>query len=204
MIEKFNEVIYHRLRYFLSPQLDLYKNVVREFGRSEGSVLDYGCGNGVGTMLLCDFSGRVGGVSVYGVDCDDEAVLFADSLFGHLCSFAVADWSTGREGSADERFRGPHDLVTCVEVIEHVESPEPLLERLAAATSPSGVCVVSTLNHNSQYRKNDAHVRGYRVVDFGEALRRHFAHVVLTDYQLHDRLGIDSSVTPVVGICRTR
>lgn len=196
---KFGEVIYHRLKYFLTPQFDLYRNVRREFvhGTSQ-TTLDYGCGSGVGTILLATpFN------DVSGIDCDECAVAFADDAFGHICHFAVADWSTGSE-TPSVFLRGQFDLVTCIEVIEHVEHRDALVRTLAEKTKEDGVCVVSTLNHNSQYRKNEAHVHGYHARDFYALMSKWFEHVILTDYTLRDRLDFDSSITPVVAICRKK
>lgn len=205
--KRFTEVIYHRMKYFLTPQLDLYKNVRREFIGSYGtSVLDYGCGSGVGTMILCHDKNRV-----VGVDCDKDAIGFARELFGHFCEFAVGDWSTGERYRVEQRTSSTgaislelFSLVTCIEVIEHVETSDVLLANLAHSVVDDGVVIVSTLNHNSQYRKNEAHMRGYHVDDFEAALAKHFSSVILTDYTLRNKIGTDSTVTPVVAVCRKR
>lgn len=73
-------------------------------------VLDYGCGTGYGTRILCN-----AGLDAYGYDPDPALARF------NLVSPVIPD--------------GPWDAVVCFEVLEHIEAP-PLatymqLERLA-------------------------------------------------------------------------
>jgi len=201
--DAFTPVFYHRLKYFLTPQFDLYQNIAQQFVSKlvRPNLLDYGCGTGVGTLLLVQPGYQASYPRVRGIDCDPQAIAFAQSLAGHLISFYDDDWQTqplAQKAMAD------YDLITCIEVVEHVADPDTLLKNFAARLIPTGVLIISTVNHNSQYRKNKAHVSKFRIADFRALLSKHFATIRITDYTLENDLADDSSVTPMVGICKRR
>jgi 2-polyprenyl-3-methyl-5-hydroxy-6-metoxy-1,4-benzoquinol methylase len=194
---EFSEVYHHRMRYFLTPQFDIYRNVrdqileTRDPVRAGSgiSVLDYGCGNGVGTVLL-DGNFR----TVCGVDSDKEAIAFSKDAWGHLCTFIHADW--GINDDVTPCF----DVVVCLEVIEHVDYPCNLLRSLARLGCDT--FVMSTVNHNSQFRKNRGHVGKFCIADFREMLGVYFPGVKIFDYTLEDELDDDSSISPMVAVWR--
>ena len=167
----------------MTPQLDLYQNI-REYIGSGKRVLDFGCGNGFGTIQLLPNA-----ETVHGVDVDEGAIEFARSTLGHLASF----------GSVSDCPRN-FDVVTCVEVIEHVEDVDELLYFIKGRAE--GLFIFSTLNHNSQYRKNSGHVGRWRIPEFRSVMEKHFNYVKITDYLLHDDLLDDSTLTPMVAMCR--
>jgi len=157
-------------------------------------VLDYGCGHGVGTMVL-----KHDGWQVIGVDSDRDAIRFAKDVFGHLCKYELDNWLCDAARFTPE---AKFDLVTCIEVIEHVRSPKRLVLLLARAMKADGFAVISTLNHNSQYRKNDAHVGKFHVADFREVLQTAFRSVNIVEYTLNNSLDDESTITPVVAVCQ--
>ena len=185
---KFDEVLYHRMKYFLSPQLDLYGHVANRCRYQ--TILDYGCGWGFGLMqfdLRCQ--------NVTGVDCDVHAIEFARRVIGGTgVKFEIADWTEGRAPGDDRRWHA----VLCIEVIEHVDDPALLLSELRSRVMSGGCVIISTLNHNSQYRKNDCHVGRFTVGTFRTAVEKYFPDAQILDYQLSEELDDDSTVTPVV------
>lgn len=180
-MDKFTPVWFHRLRYMLTPQLDLYQNIRKYIGSGK-RVLDFGCGNGFGTIQLLP------GI-VKGTDVDEGAIEFARSTLGHLAEFRMI---TSRPRS--------FDVVTCIEVIEHVEDVDELLDLIKSKGTE--LFIFSTLNHNSQYRKNAGHVGRWRVPEFRGMMKKHFNRVRITDYLLSNELKYDSTLTPMVAICR--
>ena len=99
-------------------------------------VLDMGCGAG----LLCEPLARLGGV-VSGLDAAAENIAAASA---HAAQSGLEiDYRTGGvEALAGETF----DLVTSLEVIEHVTDPAVFVAGLAAAVAPGGLLVLSTPN----------------------------------------------------------
>lgn len=192
---EFSEVYHHRLRYFLTPQFDMYRNV-RDLLSGENKprmlVLDYGCGNGVGSVIL-----KRNGWEVQGVDSDSEAIAFANDSWGHICYFKCENWCRPRSW-----WTRRYDAVVCLEVIEHVEEPQRLLENLRDATTRGGPLIVSTLNHNSQYRKNRGHIGKFTLDSFTELCQRVIPGAKIYDYTLKNRLKPGSSITPMVAMWR--
>ncbi|CAM9322438.1 unnamed protein product [Discosporangium mesarthrocarpum] len=103
-------------------------------------VLDVGCGGG----LLSESLARLG-ARVVGVDPSPENVSVAaahaagDPLTRGIIYKAVQAEELVLQG---ETF----DLVTSLEVIEHVEDQEAFLSALAGLTRPGGMLVLSTIN----------------------------------------------------------
>ena len=200
----FSEVFHHRLKYFLTPQADLYKNI-RDFylkwrerkNMVHGgcNILDYGCGTGAGTIMLhCSRD------NLEGFDVDPTAIAFARDVWGHLAEFTQANWSIRRSVALSQMEPDKYDMIVCVEVIEHIDDPQALLESFRLALHPGGLLFISTLNHNSQYRKNHCHVGKYHIEDFRALLRNYWGGVRITDYTLTKELTNESSITPMVGI----
>jgi 2-polyprenyl-6-hydroxyphenyl methylase / 3-demethylubiquinone-9 3-methyltransferase len=95
-------------------------------------ALDVGCGAG----LLCEPLARLG-AAVAGVDAAQESVLVAQGM-----GLAI-DY---RCGELAELGLGHFDLVTCMEVLEHVADKPAFLAQLAAHLAPDGLLVLSTPN----------------------------------------------------------
>jgi 2-polyprenyl-6-hydroxyphenyl methylase/3-demethylubiquinone-9 3-methyltransferase len=106
------------------------------------SVLDVGCGAG----LLAEPLARLG-AAVTGVDAAGENVAAAQA---HAAAggLEIEYHAGGIEGLAGKRF----DLVTCLEVIEHVASPAVFVRGLAGAVAPGGLLVLSTPNRTAVSR----------------------------------------------------
>ncbi|WP_374406728.1 bifunctional 2-polyprenyl-6-hydroxyphenol methylase/3-demethylubiquinol 3-O-methyltransferase UbiG [Pelagerythrobacter sp.] len=106
------------------------------------SALDVGCGAG----LLCEPLARLG-ADVTGVDAAPENVAAA----AHHAEGAGLDirYVSGEIGALD---LGRFDLVTCLEVIEHVADKPAFIAALAARLAPGGLMVLSTPNRTPQSR----------------------------------------------------
>ncbi len=99
-------------------------------------ALDMGCGAG----LLCEPLARLG-ATVTGVDAAPENIAAAQA---HATTVGLSiDYRSGDTGAvAGERF----DLVTSLEVIEHVRDPVAFVAGLAGVLVDGGLMVLSTPN----------------------------------------------------------
>ncbi|KLJ02081.1 bifunctional 2-polyprenyl-6-hydroxyphenol methylase/3-demethylubiquinol 3-O-methyltransferase UbiG [Luteimonas sp. FCS-9] len=113
---------------------------VRARTRLDGAdVLDVGCGGG----LLSEAMARVG-AKVTGIDLAEDLVKVA-RLHG-LESGVQADYRVQSvEALAAER-PASYDVVTCMEMLEHVPDPAAILRACATLLRPGGHLFVSTLN----------------------------------------------------------
>jgi 2-polyprenyl-6-hydroxyphenyl methylase/3-demethylubiquinone-9 3-methyltransferase len=106
------------------------------------TALDVGCGAG----LLCEPLARLG-AQVTGVDAAQENVAAASAhAAGAGLSIAY------RCGDVAELGLSGFDLVTSMEVIEHVADKAAFLSALAGALAPGGLMILSTPNRTAKSR----------------------------------------------------
>lgn len=105
-------------------------------------ALDVGCGAG----LLCEPLARLG-AAVTGVDAAPENIAAAQA---HAAGQGLTiDYRAGEV----EQLRGQRfDLVTSMEVIEHVTDPAAFIRVLAASLVPGGLMILSTPNRTALSR----------------------------------------------------
>jgi len=133
MLHKLNPV---RLKY-IRDQIDQHWQG-DECGRTPlagRTALDVGCGAG----LLAEPLGRLG-AKVTGVDASPEVIAVARE---HAAAVGLAiDYRAGDV----HQLSGQFDLVTSLEVIEHVADPAEFLKALARRLAPGGLLILSTPN----------------------------------------------------------
>jgi 2-polyprenyl-6-hydroxyphenyl methylase/3-demethylubiquinone-9 3-methyltransferase len=105
-------------------------------------ALDVGCGAG----LLCEPLARLG-AEVTGVDAAAENVAVA-ARHAEGAGLAIR-YVAGELAALDA---APFDLVTAMEVIEHVADKRAFVAELAARLAPGGVMVLSTPNRTARSR----------------------------------------------------
>ena len=98
-------------------------------------ILDLGCGTGAWLKRLCDAGYR----NLYGIDHDSEA--FGAAEFAK-CVAADLDTLQRVDSTRDEHFQ----LVTIIEVIEHVANPRHLVELAVRALAPDGWLLITSPN----------------------------------------------------------
>ena len=133
MLHKLNPV---RLQY-IRDQIDRHWQC-DECGRTPlagKTAMDVGCGAG----LLTESLARLG-AKVTGIDAAPEVIAVARdhaTAMGLAIDYRAADVLD---------VAGQFDLITCMEVIEHVADPEAFVKALAKRLAPGGLLVMSTPN----------------------------------------------------------
>ncbi|HEY5809251.1 MAG TPA: bifunctional 2-polyprenyl-6-hydroxyphenol methylase/3-demethylubiquinol 3-O-methyltransferase UbiG [Povalibacter sp.] len=104
-------------------------------------VLDVGCGGG----LLSEAMSRRG-ANVTGIDLGTSTIEVAE-LHALESGVAVRYLRESAEAHATHS-AGSYDVVTCLEMLEHVPDPCAVLNALHTLVKPGGDVIVSTLNRN--------------------------------------------------------
>ena len=137
-----------------------------------GAILDLGCGTGYGTVEL------FGGTSIVGADVSAEAVAYARANYGRE-GVTFLEASCEALPLTDHQF----DLITCFEVIEHLENWRGLLAEAQRLLRPGGSFVVSTPNKayyaetRGKTGPNPFHTHEFEYAEFESALKEYFPHV---------------------------
>ncbi|QVQ29519.1 bifunctional 2-polyprenyl-6-hydroxyphenol methylase/3-demethylubiquinol 3-O-methyltransferase UbiG [Achromobacter deleyi] len=106
-------------------------------------VLDVGCGGGI----LSEAMAR-SGAEVTGIDLADKSLKIA-RLHGLESGVKVEYRKVPVEELAAEQ-PGQYDVVTCMEMLEHVPDPASIVRACSALTKPGGWVFFSTLNRNAK------------------------------------------------------
>ena len=117
-------------------------NYINELAELEGkNVLDVGCGGGILSEGMATL-----GANVTGIDLTDKALKVAKL---HLLESGrqVEYRKITAESLAKEQPRH-YDVVTCMEMLEHVPEPASIVQACANLTKPGGWVFFSTINRN--------------------------------------------------------
>jgi 2-polyprenyl-6-hydroxyphenyl methylase/3-demethylubiquinone-9 3-methyltransferase len=107
-------------------------------------VLDVGCGGGI----LADSMARKG-ATVLGIDLAGKALKVAQLHALEAQTQGVEYREVSAEALAVEQ-PGSFDVVTCMEMLEHVPDPSLVVKACAALVKPGGHVFFSTINRNAK------------------------------------------------------
>jgi SAM-dependent methyltransferase len=130
------------------------------------------CGEGYGSEVLAR-----GAASVVGVDANPEAHEHARLRYVRQ--------NLRFERDLVETFAEPCDAVVFLQTIEHVQSPQEILEHFKAMLAPGGVAYVSTPNlltlapPGAEKSENPWHVKEYRAAELRALCESCFGQVEL-------------------------
>ena len=136
------------------------------------TVLDLGCGTGLGTALLAEHAEQV-----VGLDVDEARLTFAVDRCRDLnCELAL--YNGQRIPHQDNTFQ----VITCVHVIEHIRDPAASVREIARVLAPGGTFVCATPNRATRLPSgarpfNRDHHTEYDADGFRDLLRECFEEV---------------------------
>jgi len=110
-------------------------------GLAGKSVLDVGCGGGILAESMA-----AGGAAVTGIDASQSAL--ATARAHSQASGMQIDYGCVTAEQMAEQHPGAFDLVTCMELLEHVPEPASVVAACATLVRPGGEVIFSTINRN--------------------------------------------------------
>jgi len=136
------EGVFSTIRFFVHPiRFDFFQRVLageRAAGRNRSTLLDVGCGGG---FLAEDFARA--GYEVSGVDPAPESIAAAKTHAEN----AGLDIRYHVAAGEDLPFAdGSFDIVTCCDVLEHVDDLSRVLAEISRVLAPAGLFLYDTIN----------------------------------------------------------
>ena len=117
-------------------------NWIKSFVSLEGKkVVDVGCGGGILAESISQ-----SGADTTGIDLSEKALKVAE-LHALEVGANLTYRSISAEDLADEQTE-QYDVVTCMEMLEHVPDPASVVRACAKLCKPGGTLFFSTLNRN--------------------------------------------------------
>jgi 2-polyprenyl-6-hydroxyphenyl methylase/3-demethylubiquinone-9 3-methyltransferase len=110
-------------------------------GLAGKAVLDVGCGGGI----LAEAMARTG-ARVKGIDLAERPLKVAE--LHRLESGVAVEYEAASAEDLATREPGRYDVVTCMEVLEHVPDPSSTVRACAALARPGGQLFFATINRN--------------------------------------------------------
>lgn len=114
-------------------------------GLAGKNVLDVGCGGGI----LSESMARRG-ASVTGIDMGDKPIKIA-KLHALEAGIEINYQKISAEDLADQSGENPEqqfDVITCLEMLEHVPDPSSIIKACTRMLKPGGHLFLSTINRN--------------------------------------------------------
>jgi SAM-dependent methyltransferase len=122
-------------RDWASGKVELYRELVGDGSRR---ILDVGCGDGRFLSLLRDHGDA--GWELAGLEFDEGAIAKCQAMGFEAHAERVEDFAERPEE------RGRYDAVIMLQLIEHVEDPALICERVFSLLRPGGVFIIETPN----------------------------------------------------------
>ncbi len=115
--------------------------IIRNISLQNMSVLDVGCGGGILTEAMAKQAGNV-----TGIDAGEENINIA-SLHANESKLDINYIVTTAEDFSKNNIDN-FDVVTCMELLEHVPYPASIIQACSKMVKPGGHVIFSTLNRN--------------------------------------------------------
>lgn len=141
-------------------------------------VLDLGCGEGYGAMLLAKSAKKV-----IAVDYSLLAIQHAkENQHADNLEFLQMDLARLKVNPLS------FEVITAVQVIEHLKKPEPFLFTVRSALKEAGVFLLSTPHKKNSLVEHPYHFREYNPEDLRELLGKYFAQVEILGLRFNEKV----------------
>ena len=117
------------------------KFIIRNISIKDLNVLDIGCGGGILTESIAKK-----GAHITGIDMSKESIEIA-TQHAYKNNLEINYLLTNAE-EFSKKNRNKFDLITCMELLEHVPNPLSIIEASKKMIRPSGHIIFSTINRN--------------------------------------------------------
>jgi 2-polyprenyl-6-hydroxyphenyl methylase / 3-demethylubiquinone-9 3-methyltransferase len=118
-----------------------FEFIKRHIDLHDKRILDIGCGGGILTESLAEE-----GAKTIGIDLSEEALHVAQ-LHAKERELCINYILTSAEDFTKEQ-QASFDIITCMELLEHVPDPESLIHACTKLVKPGGQVFFSTINRN--------------------------------------------------------
>jgi 2-polyprenyl-3-methyl-5-hydroxy-6-metoxy-1,4-benzoquinol methylase len=187
--ESMTGILWRRLRYMLTPQFDLYKNIAPKLKNE--NVLEVGFGTGFGTVQLAQYAYKI-----IAIEPDADAVHFARQVLPLTNILWI-------QADVTEQLEDPMwDAVVMVETLEHIKDWRKALANIHGLLKPGGCLYMTARNRNADLRRNELHEREWTATELSNALGEFFLDVKLYDFTLTNELTADTHITPLIAVAR--
>lgn len=123
-----------RKEQIMLPNIERIEQIIQEFSLTPNTVLDVGCSNGI---FLKEWKKRYPDTDLLGIEPGEEA-----AQKSRAAGITIFEGFVEEEAEKDEACG---DLVTCFEVLEHVQDPLKFAQSLSKVTKPGGTAVITCL-----------------------------------------------------------
>lgn len=117
---------------------------------AEQNILDVGCGAGILTESLAQLTDK----NIYGIDASKAAIQAAqdhaksqlDNTSNNFKAPIYLNSTIEQFAKSSDPTNNKFEVITCLELIEHVPDPEALIKSISELLAPNGHLFISTLN----------------------------------------------------------
>lgn len=115
--------------------------IIRQTSLKNKEVLDIGCGGGILSEAMSKQ-----GANVTAIDASEENIAIAST---HAADNQLEiDYQVNLAEAFAEKNQVKFDLITCMELLEHVPEPDSIIQACSKMIKPGGHVMFSTINRN--------------------------------------------------------
>lgn len=185
-----SSILFRRLPYSLSPQIDIYEHL-GPFVKDK-RVLEVGFGTGIGVLQYAHHAEFVDAIEV-----DDAAVRFARRVL----PLPNVIWE--HTSAESIHMQDAYEFVVMIEVLEHILDFDLALRAVIKALEPGGQVLITVPNAR-RYRRTDTEgiFQEWDASGLHTMLSEVFDIVTFLDFELQELPGIPmTNMTPLITLC---